>query len=159
MRSKATGAVPADIPARLESLRRRFERWRMTRQGNSRIPAALWTAAVKLAEAYGVCPTARILGLDYNSLKRRMASASPGDSPGSRKVGSRTFGVKAASQKRAAEETELTFVELAPPARGGPAECLVELEHPGGAKMRIQLKGAAIPDLAALSRSLWSAES
>jgi len=33
-----------------------------------------------------------------------------------------------------------------------PAECLVEFEHASGAKMRIQVMGGSLPDLAALSR-------
>jgi hypothetical protein len=32
----------------------------------------------------------------------------------------------------------------------------LELENVGGAKMRIQLKGVAVPDLAALSQSFWN---
>ncbi len=37
-------------------------------------------------------------------------------------------------------------------------ECIVELEHSDGAKMRIHLKGAEPADLAALSRSFWGVE-
>ncbi len=62
MRSRKTQA----IPARLEAGRRRFERWRRIRKGHSRIPEPLWTSAAKLAGAYGLCRTARTLGLDYN---------------------------------------------------------------------------------------------
>ncbi|MHC4093142.1 MAG: hypothetical protein ACYSVY_23220 [Planctomycetota bacterium] len=73
MRPKTSGAVPA----RLEALRRRFERWRTTRKGHAPIPDPLWACAVKLAGVYGLCRTARTLGLDYNALKRRVASAGP----------------------------------------------------------------------------------
>ena len=51
-----------------------------------------------------------------------------------------------------------TFVELAPPVSSGAAECILELENAGGAKMRIHLKGVVTPDLVALSRSFWSSE-
>jgi hypothetical protein len=131
MRSRKTQA----IPARLEAGRRRFERWRRTRKCHSRIPEALWTSAVKLAGAYGLCRTARTLRLDYNSLKNRIRSAAPHDSSG--------------------QEPATAFVELVPPQRACWPECIVELEDPGGAKMRIHLKGAEHPDLAALSRSFW----
>ena len=134
MRSRKSPAMPA----RLEAGRRRFERWRRTRRGHSRIPERLWTSAVKLAGAYGLCRTARTLGLDYNALKKRIHSADPHDSSG--------------------PETATAFVELVPPQRAGLPECLVELEHPRGAKMRIHLKGAAAPDLVALSRSFWGIE-
>jgi len=138
----------AAIPARLETGRRRFERWRRTRKGHSRIPDPLWTSAVKLAGAYGLCRTARTLGLDYNALKRRVASARPGDS-----LGPKTVRAQAARQ-----ETATAFVELVPPQRACLPECIVELEHPRGAKMRIHLKGTEAPDLAALIRNFWAIE-
>ena len=56
------------IPARLKAGRLRFEQWRMARKGRSRIPERLWTSAVRLAKAYGLCRTAWTLGLDYNAL-------------------------------------------------------------------------------------------
>ena len=71
MRSRKSRA----IPARLEAGRRRFEQWRRTRKGHARIPESLWTSAVKLADAYGLCRTAQTLRLDYNALKRRVESA------------------------------------------------------------------------------------
>src|SRR5207302_870482 len=55
-----------------------------------------------------------------------------------------------------------SFVELVPaPCRANGTtsapvpECLVELESPGGAKLRIHWKGTAAPDLAALGRLFW----
>jgi hypothetical protein len=142
MRYRKTAA----IPARLETGRRRFERWRRTRKGHSRIPDPLWTSAVKLAGAYGLCRTARTLGLDYNALKRRVASTRPGDS-----LGPKTVGAKAARQ-----ETATAFVELVPPQRAGLPECIVELENPRGAKMRIHVKGNQTPDVVtAVSRVLF----
>jgi hypothetical protein len=132
MRSKKT----AVIPARLEAGRQRFERWRRTRKGHGRIPEPLWTSAVRLAGAYGLCKTARTLGLDYNALKKRVNSTTANDSSGG----------------------ATAFVELVPPQGACLPECIVELEHAGGAKMRIHLKGTELPDLAALSRSFWGIE-
>ena len=154
MRSRKTLA----IPARLEAGRRRFERWRRTRQGHARIPASLWTSAVKLAGACGLCRTARTLGLDYNALKRRVASAAPHDSPGQKTARQKAAGATAARQKTPGQEPATAFVELVPPQRACWPECIVELEDPHGAKMRIHLKGAEAPDLAALSRSFWGIE-
>jgi hypothetical protein len=37
-------------------------------------------------------------------------------------------------------------------------ECIIDCENSAGARMRIHLKGIALPDLGALGRSLWSAE-
>ena len=145
MRPRKTKA----IPARLEAGRRRFERWRRTRQGHSRIPEPLWTSAVKLAGAYGLCRTARALGLDYSALKRRVASADPHASPGQ----------KTAQQKPAGQEAAMAFVELVPPEGAYSPECIVELEGPRGAKMRIHVRGSHSPDVVtAVSRVLFSAE-
>jgi hypothetical protein len=146
MRSKKT----AVIPARLEAGRQRFERWRRTRQGHSRIPEPLWTSAVRLAGAYGLCKTARTLGLDYNALKRRVASARPGDS-----LAPKTVGAKVARQ-----EAATAFVELVPPQGACLPECIVELEHPYGAKMRIRLTGQQSSEVvAAVSQAFFGAGS
>jgi hypothetical protein len=128
------------LPARLEAARRRFERWRRTRRGNSRIPAPLWTSATALAEAYGLCRTARVLRLDYNALKKRINLAQPKD----------------ASEP----QTATAFVELVPPQGGCFPECLVELEDPRGAKMRIRLTGQPSSELvAAVSQAFFGAGS
>jgi len=41
----------------------------------------------------------------------------------------------------------MTFVELPPVERSGAPECIVELEHPRGAKMRIRLTGRQSPEI------------
>ena len=61
-----------DLPARLEGLRQRFERWRGTRKVRSRIPEPLWASAVKLATRYGIHRTAKALRVDYYALKKRV---------------------------------------------------------------------------------------
>lgn len=63
------------VAAGLKAGRRQFERWRRTRVGHSRIPDDLWALAVELAGVHGLCRTARMLRLDYNALKRHVASA------------------------------------------------------------------------------------
>jgi hypothetical protein len=135
---------PTPLPSGLETARQRFDLWRRTRQGHGRIPAALWRLAAELAGAYGLCRTARALRLDYPALKRHVQAAG---------------GPSVSRPQR-----ELTFVELVPSAPSAPAgpaglpECILECENAGGAKLRVQLKGVAAPDLIALSRSFWSAE-
>lgn len=147
MRSRVTRA----LPARLEAVRRRFELWRRTRQGRSRIPEKLWTSAVKLAATYGLCRTARALRLDYNALKQHLESAGLKDSPAGLRPRRRTpaRGAPAAKhftpatriQKRPPRNPAMTFVELPPLERSGAPECIVELENPHGLKMRICLTG------------------
>lgn len=135
---------PTPLPSGLETARQRFDLWRRTRQGHCRIPAALWHLAAELAGAYGLCRTARVLRLDYPALKRHVEAA----------------GRPSVSRP----EPELAFVELTPSGRPsfsgipGAPECILECENVSGAKLRVQLKGVAVPDLIALSRSFWSAE-
>ena len=125
------------LPARLERLRRRFERWRGTHKARSRIPEPLWGSAMKMAGTYGLNRTARALRLDYYAFKKRI-ERQPATAP------------------NLSERTASTFLELPLPASTGACECTLELENAGGAKMRVTLKGVATPDLAALSRSFWN---
>jgi len=131
-----------DVPARLEGLRQRFERWRRTRKVRTRIPEPLWFAAVKMAAKYGIHRTAKVLRVDYYALKKRTDRASA-----------------VTAGKASARAAGATFLEVPPPSWPGCGECTLELEDVGGAKLRVYLKGFEAPDLAALSRSFWQSES
>jgi hypothetical protein len=166
MRSRGRGVEPA----RLEAVQRRFEVWRRTRQGRARIPGRLWKSAVGLAATYGLCRTARTLGLDYNALKRHVESAGltasrPGPRP-TRKMGTRSaptdgdFGSTRCDPQPAHRAPAMAFVELPPLERFGAPECIVELEHPHGAKMRIRLTGQQSSEVvAAVSQAFFGAGS
>ncbi len=119
MRSRGTRA----LPARLEAGRRRFERWRRTREGRSRIPDPLWNSAVKLSATYGIHRTAKTLRLNSDSLKKHVASANGNGSGGQGK----------SRQKAGGREAATAFVELVPIDGACPPECIVELENPRGA--------------------------
>jgi len=135
--------------ARLERTRIRFDRWRRTCQDKSRIPDALWALAVKVAGQCGLSRTARELRLDYYALKKRLESTT---GPWNRRTSRPVSGRATASANRRAAVA--TFVEL-PSSLSVSRECILELESPDGAKMRIHLKGTEPPDLTALSRSFW----
>ncbi len=143
-----------DLPARLEALRRRFERWRGIRKARSPIPDPLWAGAVKLVGTYGLCRTARTLRLDYYSLKKRVEAASIVGHGRPTSTGARRRCPVDARAVAAAGSDGATFVELPSPAYPS-GECLVELENPAGGKMRVHLKGVALPDLTVLTRSFW----
>jgi hypothetical protein len=134
------------LPARLDGVRRRFERWRGTRKGHGRIPDSLWDAAALMAGRYGIPRTANALGVNYQALKKHL----------DRKTA-------AASRQKAAGESqfvELTpFAPVPPFAPSGACECLLEWEDAGGAKMRVRLQGVGMPDLVALGRSFWDRRS
>jgi len=154
--------VTHDLPARLESTRLRFARWRQTREGRSHIPEAMWASAVKAVGRYGFNPTMRALRLDYRSLKKRVEAAASRDESDQREVvrpeGSRQMAKFAAGKSAASDIRRGEFIELAAVAPAGSPECVLELEHPGGAKMRVHLTGMPVPDLAVLSRSFWGME-
>ena len=122
-----------DVPDGMQRVYRRFERWRSSHRGRLPIPAELWASAAGVAREHGVFQTAKVLRLDYAKLKRMVESA-----------------------PRSAQTVPAppTFLELMPSQAVALSECFIELEGPRG-KIRIQWKGAAAPDLAALSRTLW----
>jgi len=82
------------------------------------------------------------LGVDYYALKKQVEGASA-----------------ATASKMAAEVAETPFVELPAGVWPGSGEFTLALEDPGGAKLRVHLKGFETPDLVALSRSFWQRES
>src|SRR5665213_2891118 len=114
----------------------RFEEWRNNRSGKARIPAELWSAAVEVARKEGINRTARELHVAWDDLKRRVATTGEvRRQPGSP-----------------------AFVELVAPQTQSVPECTLEVEGRQG-KLRIQLKGASVSDLATLSRALFEAAS
>jgi hypothetical protein len=105
---------------------------------------------VRAAGQCGLYQTVRALRLDYNALKKRVEAAGLSGKQAPRSVPDRIVSTKG--------RTVPGFVELTPPVPAASPECIMEMETPAGAKMRIHLKGAQIPDVVALSRGFWSAE-
>lgn len=128
--------LKSNLPARLVRGRERFEKWRSKHKVRSRFPEYLWSLAAKLAREYGLNRTARTLRLDYNCLKKHMESTVSGDP----------------SQAVAGPK----FIQMLPSELTAVAECAIECRNPNGATIRIHLKGLQLPDLAALSQSLWN---
>ena len=141
-----------DLPARLNELRERFDRWRATHRPRSHITDELWAAAAKAAARYGLHRTSRALRLEYYSLKKRVEKQSLRAIDPPEKVVARRRSAAPLDASSVA-----TFVELTPVASG--CECTLELEDAAGSKMRVHLKGVMTPDLAAMSRSFWDRES
>ena len=125
-------ATPSDFPAACSRMQQKLAHWRQRHRRGARIPEALWHEAAKLASAHGINRIARALRLDYYSLKERAAAA-------------------ARSGVRSPEFVELLPGGLPTSPLSRP-ECLIEVEDPGGAKLRIHLQGGAFPDVAALTR-------
>jgi len=112
------------IPDDLLQLSQRLEEWRSAHPPRSRLPEALWTAAVEMAQRHGLHCTAKALRMDYMRLKKRL-SPEAGRSP------------------HPARREPPAFLELlsAPPT--GVAECVVELESTHG-RLRVAMKGMAL---------------
>jgi hypothetical protein len=127
-----------NLPVSLERAVRRFEKWRRTRRRGEHIPEDLWELAARLAGKYGVNRTALPLRLDYYDLKRRVEAA--------------------VRQRVSRKKSKPAFVELVAQGQSTPTECMLELENADGAKIRIELRGTNVSDLAALARSLWREE-
>jgi hypothetical protein len=123
----------SEVPASLSRLGQRFAAWRKTRVLGERIPESLWDSAAKLAAEHGLNRTARVLRLDYYSLKKRFDSAT-------------------------AVAESSTFFELPSSSLSIASECVVELEDTAGSRMRVHVKGQNLPDVLALSRSFWNAD-
>ena len=128
-----------DVPAELARAIEGFRKWRSGRQPGARIPAPLWSSAVRLADSYGLNRTAKSLGLDYNALKKRVG---------------RQHGRAPENSGRAAAST---FVEVSPVVSIS-RECVIERECSDGARMRICLQGYDAADVIALGCRLWNGE-
>jgi len=131
MRSRATSVVGGDAAR----VREQLNQWRQDHSGRGRIPEVLWVEATRLAHEHGLHKTARLLGLDYYSLKKRLQaeSAPEMDSPSSS-----------------------AFVELQPTYPSAAFECVLELQNAQGTQLKLHLRGSAAPDLTALSSVFWS---
>ena len=127
-----TQAAP-DNREDLEQLRLRFEEFRGTRTGRTRLPETLWQEAAKAARRYGVNTVAHELHLDWSKLKRKM--------------------LKQDQPKVSRNKTPPTFIELIGATPGGLTSCLVEMESAQGGKLRLDLKAIATSELAGLIRA------
>ena len=122
-------------PPRLETVRRRLDRWRRRRpHARAPLPPRLWAAAVALVPGHGLYATARALGISYGTLKQHV------DREG----------------RHAPEPTAARFVELpVPPVREA---YVVEIEGVR-ATVRVRLPGLALSELAEFTRLIAGATS
>jgi len=70
-----------EVPAGMQRIYRRFERWRRPHRGRLPIPEGLWASAATVAREQGVFRTAKVLRLEYGKLKRMAESASGSPQP------------------------------------------------------------------------------
>lgn len=135
----------------VEQLGRRFAEFRSTHPVRSRLPEELWAAAAKLAGRDGIEATARVLDVDRPSLQKWTDRFEPGAQGKARKP-------RRQRQACRTESTAPAFVELLAQTTGatlhqGETSCLVEVESPQGAKLRLELKAISTSALAELIRA------
>jgi len=126
----------ANDKRRLEEVRERFAQWRDSREKRGRIPDGLWQAALTLYPAYSVNQIAQALHLNHTKLKQHIHEQ------------------RAVSSLPAAPAA---FIDLGvSDALLTPCECIVEMQHQNGARMRVQVKGQNELDLMKLIGQFWS---
>jgi len=120
----------------LAEVQSRFTIWRKNKKHRSRIPEELWAAAVMLRHEYSIHKIAKALSLSFPDLKKRIQSD------------------KTDYSSSTAPSTDFIPIDISPT---DPAECLIEMEHHDGNKMRMHFKGKVALDLQSFAESFWSA--
>jgi hypothetical protein len=129
-------SIPAKPTSNFENVQNQFETWRGKRRSRSRIPEGLWEAAVRLCQERSVLEVSRALRLNYKALRDRVLKA-------------KEMGV-------VERQSDLGFVRLDFGTALTASECLVEMESPNGATMRMCFRGASRGfDPVELSRAFW----
>ena len=125
--------LTSEQSAALEEVRQIFSDWRKTRTSR-RIPDHLWQSAANLYHTQGMSINriARGLRLNYSTLKTKI------------------IGMPVDTVEPPVEDLSPLFIEV-PPA---PAlsDCVIEIENPSGAKMRMCFRGRADPAMLSLGR-------
>ncbi len=132
----------AKIPTELAGVRKKFDRWRETREKRGPIPEGLWNLAVIMAKKYNLYLVSGVLRLNSGTLKRRLAADSDPNKCSQNSEPSRFV------------ELDVSQIQMCPPIT--PAECVIELEAPSKGKMTIRLSGKHNFDAASLARLWWS---
>ena len=109
----------------------RLESWRSEYSAPTPIPTEIWKRAGALAGELGVARVSKALRLDYSRLKKLSAGHTP-------------------TPLERAEQP--AFVEVRPFAPETAGRCVIEIESPRGARMRLQMDSAQGSSLVALVR-------
>ena len=123
-----------DFKPTLSEVHSRFIAWRKSKKHRSRIPEDLWDAAILLIPDSSLHKVARTLGLSYNGLKKR---AQPHNAPNG-----------------CAPSPSPDFIPIDIPQHS--AECIIEMAHLNGNKVRMHFKGKAELDLQSFAELFWS---
>jgi len=117
----------------LAEVQARFVEWRKNKKHQRRIPEELWTAAVQLSFEHSIHKISTSLSLGYADLKKRVEIT---------KTPSTTNPMP-------------SFIPIEIPPNHH-AECIIEMEHSNGNKMRMHFKGKTDLDIQNFAESFWS---
>ena len=123
----------------LESVRRKFEKWRRTRAKKGIIPEKLWDEAVALSGKYSIAKIANQLKLNHTALKERMER--------NQAAGQVQMPNPNTFMEVGLEEPEVQFHKAVP--------CLIELQTLGGASLKIYSADGNHIDLLSLINVFW----
>jgi len=119
---------------RIDTVRRRIDDWRQTRDhARARLPPRLWAAAVALVPEHGLYGTARALGVSYGALRRHLVLHGQTASDGARTA----------------------FVEL--PTAPGVGTSVIEIADAVGRTVRVYLNGLTLSEVADFARRVAAA--
>ena len=122
----------------LKEVQEQFRNWRKTRKKRTSIPKDLWQAAVDLTQYYPIYTVSKSLGLSYTDLKKR---------------------IQASRKDVCSSPTPMmSFVEL-DLKETIPGRCVIEMETPRGARLKMDFMGKVGIDLLKLAKAFWSAHS
>ena len=124
------GQGQAAAAGRVERVRKRIDRWRCRRKGCSPMPERLWGEASRLAREIGVHRIKCELGLNYESLKKRVGRVGEGGRAG----------------PKAPRFVEWSGAQLVGPSRGA----VVEVFNADGGRLTVQLGAGSELDVAGL---------
>lgn len=133
-------------PQDLVRLRQRLDEYRRDSQPGKALPGWAWAAAGRLARRHGVHRSSRVLGLEYNKLKR-LSGAAAADQP------------RQARTSRPRRPPSPQFADLSGALAVG-GDCRLVLEGPSGQRLSVQMPaGAATEVVLGLCRAGFGARS
>ena len=129
-----TQLLQSTSDAQLFRLRQRIERWRLTRPRCRGMPAQLWDEAASLARQLGVHPVKRVLGLNYESLRKRVQAQE----------------AESSRTPAGGEFVELSGVQLLRPVPAGAAGPVIEIASATGLRVTVRLADGQAVDVPGL---------
>jgi len=127
--------LPGFPPATLAEVQSRFADWRKTKHHRSRIPEDLWAAAVMLCQEHSLSKISQELGLSYTDLKERVQRF-----------------VQTPHLNRISPSQDFIPIDI---TSAHTAECVVEMDHHNGNRMRMHFKGKVDLDLQSFAEAFW----